>query len=326
MDQGYAKDTPASIISRGSTPFLRVITGYLDNIAARTEEARLPTPALLVVGTVVNLQEVLDWQKHLPLFGRRILSTRPTGRSNQELWEELTLLGAEVIHLPTIAIQPVPSVEVQAILLEIAKSSWVVFTSATAVEILFEALLESGRDWRHLDNARIAVIGGATGEALKERGRLPDLIAGDGNSGGMLETLLEHVKEEESIALCRARQRLPILAQGLQAAGVNFKEFTLYDLVQPLYEPGLVRKVFADPFDLAVFTSPLAARNLHTILERSGARLPEGTPTACLGPETAKELTKLGWQPWLVPAQPRLAELMDKALAEWGLKKDVSRD
>lgn len=326
MDQGYPAATPASVISRGSTTFQRVITGCLADIAARVEEARLPTPALLIVGEVVNLHQSLTWHGNLPLYGRRILSTRPVAKVKQDYLEELTLLGAEIVRLPTIEIKPLPTKELQGALLEIATYSWVVFTSATAVEVFCDTLLQTGYDWRSLAKVKIAVIGGATAEALKGNGRLPDLIASEGNSHGMLRTLLEHVSKDEQIALCRARQGLPVLARGLQAAGMNFKEFGLYDLEQPWYEPGLLRKIFADPFDLAIFTSPATARNLHSMLKASGAVLPKRTLMACLGPDTAKELVKLGWQPWLVPAEPRWELLIDDVLRKWGVKKDVSGD
>lgn len=54
---GRAPDTPAAVISRGTLPDERVVTAPLAEIAERA--ADLPSPALIVVGEVVRLREVV---------------------------------------------------------------------------------------------------------------------------------------------------------------------------------------------------------------------------------------------------------------------------
>ena len=51
--------TPVAVISQGSTAAQKTITGNLTNIALRA--ADLPTPAIIVVGEVVNLNQEIDW-------------------------------------------------------------------------------------------------------------------------------------------------------------------------------------------------------------------------------------------------------------------------
>ncbi|ADV46859.1 uroporphyrinogen-III C-methyltransferase [Nitratifractor salsuginis] len=53
--------TPAAVISRGTTPEQQCVVGTLENIYARVKEAGIPTPALIVVGKVVELRETLRW-------------------------------------------------------------------------------------------------------------------------------------------------------------------------------------------------------------------------------------------------------------------------
>ena len=56
---GKASDTPAAVISRGSTDEQQTALGTLADIAALAEG--LPTPAIIVVGQVAGLHQTLDW-------------------------------------------------------------------------------------------------------------------------------------------------------------------------------------------------------------------------------------------------------------------------
>ncbi|WP_456431440.1 uroporphyrinogen-III C-methyltransferase [Nitratifractor sp.] len=58
---GREADTPVAVISRGTTPEQRTVVGTLGTIVDRVREAALPTPALIVVGRVVELRGVLRW-------------------------------------------------------------------------------------------------------------------------------------------------------------------------------------------------------------------------------------------------------------------------
>jgi uroporphyrin-III C-methyltransferase len=51
---GRAPETPAAVISRATLPDERVVTGALATIAQAVIEAALPTPALVVIGDVVD--------------------------------------------------------------------------------------------------------------------------------------------------------------------------------------------------------------------------------------------------------------------------------
>ena len=61
MRIGRDPDTPVAVISRGTTPDQRTVTGTLEDIYDKVEAAKLPTPALIVVGKVVALRPHLEW-------------------------------------------------------------------------------------------------------------------------------------------------------------------------------------------------------------------------------------------------------------------------
>ncbi len=56
---GKSADTPAAVISRGSTAEQEVVYGTLETIADRARG--LATPAIIVVGASVDLHKILDW-------------------------------------------------------------------------------------------------------------------------------------------------------------------------------------------------------------------------------------------------------------------------
>ena len=59
MEIGKEKDYPVAVISRGTTKDQKVVVGTLENIVEKAKD--IPTPALIVVGHVVELREQLKW-------------------------------------------------------------------------------------------------------------------------------------------------------------------------------------------------------------------------------------------------------------------------
>ena len=59
MSMGKPHDYPVAVISKGTTPEQKVLVGTLEDIVEKAKG--LPTPALIVVGKVVNLREKLQW-------------------------------------------------------------------------------------------------------------------------------------------------------------------------------------------------------------------------------------------------------------------------
>ncbi|SFV56170.1 Uroporphyrinogen-III methyltransferase [hydrothermal vent metagenome] len=62
IEIGKPKDYPVAVISRGTTKYEKTVVGTLDTIWELAKD--LPTPALIIVGKVVNLREQLKWFKN----------------------------------------------------------------------------------------------------------------------------------------------------------------------------------------------------------------------------------------------------------------------
>lgn len=61
MDLGKRKDYPCAVISKGTTSKQKVVVGTLETIVELSQN--MPTPAIIVVGEVVNLRDKIKWFK-----------------------------------------------------------------------------------------------------------------------------------------------------------------------------------------------------------------------------------------------------------------------
>src|SRR5262245_19276660 len=105
VGHGRPPEEAAALIYDGTLPTQDTVVGSLDEIARATKESPDRRPAILVVGRVAKLREHLRWFDARPLFGKRILVTRPRD-SAAELVERLEAMGAEAIEVPMIRIAP----------------------------------------------------------------------------------------------------------------------------------------------------------------------------------------------------------------------------
>ncbi|MGB1251887.1 MAG: uroporphyrinogen-III C-methyltransferase [Candidatus Promineifilaceae bacterium] len=63
LDEGRSAETPATIISHGTTDQQQSITGTLGNLPALALEHKLPTPAVTVIGDVARFHDAFAWFK-----------------------------------------------------------------------------------------------------------------------------------------------------------------------------------------------------------------------------------------------------------------------
>src|SRR5262245_4195563 len=104
VEHGMPPETPAAAIERATTPRQRVVTGTLAELPALAVAQGLAAPALIVVGSVTTLRDTLNWFERRPLFGQRVLVTRPAHQA-AELIKRLEDLGATVASLPAVEVR-----------------------------------------------------------------------------------------------------------------------------------------------------------------------------------------------------------------------------
>ena len=75
---GWPPDSQAAIIYRGTLPGQETIPGTVKELLdVMREHPRRKDAAILVTGRVTGLREHLRWFDSRPLFGKRVLVTRP---------------------------------------------------------------------------------------------------------------------------------------------------------------------------------------------------------------------------------------------------------
>ena len=102
---GRDPEEPAAAIERGTWPGQRTVAATLGTIAEAVEREAVKAPALIVVGEVADRREQLAWLERRPLHGRRVVVTRARAQASG-LAATLRGLGAEVVELPAIRIEP----------------------------------------------------------------------------------------------------------------------------------------------------------------------------------------------------------------------------
>jgi len=279
---GRAASEPAAVIARGTFPDQRVVSGTLADIAERTRG--LPTPALTVVGPVVELRETLAWLEARPLHGRTVAVTRARAQASA-LAGELRALGAARSGSAAIRARSLP-----AALPDLARHDLVCVTSPTGASELFARLAEAGRDARALAGCRVAAIGPGTARALAAGGIRADVVPERSVAEGLVEALAD-VRVERALVV-RGREGRDVLPDALRARGAQVEVLVLYETVpEPL---DAAARTAAARADYVTFTS---ASTVHFFVAAAGEEALRGPRLASIGPATSAALREHGAEP-----------------------------
>ena len=319
---GMNGETPAAAVQWASLGRQRSVTGTVENLAAKVQEAGLAAPAIVFVGEVVNHQKAVDWFEHLSLFGRRVAITR-TRRGNSELRSKLEHLGAEVLELPLIRV--VPDVERRTmvdIFAELGTYDWIVFTSAHGVKIFFERFFKGFDDVRSLGLLRFACVGEATAkEIAKHRIKVecqPKVATADALAEALIETgSLDSAK----VIVVTGNLNRDTLVKRLQDEGQAIVDrLPLYRTEKvPLANHPAVDRFREVGADAVLFASSsaveaFAAQAGDLALSQNARRPLAGS----MGPQTSASMKKYGLSVEFEAARPGIDELIDALVERLG--------
>ena len=297
LRHGRASDTPAAIISWGTTAGQRVVSASLETLAARAQAESISPPAIAVIGRVVALREKIRWFEGLPLFGSRILVTRSSDDA-KSLSVPLRALGAEVIEFPSIEISPVEDFsKLDEALRGVSRYRWIVFTSPKGVAIFFSRLFSLGLDARALAKSNVACIGTGTAAELSAYGICADLVPELFTSEGLVQTFKERKDEllGEYVLFPVSEIARDIVPNALTSMGARCRIIPIYTVSKPVYSREEIEQAF-EPFpDLVSITSSSTVQNLVALLEEHGlGAYCSRIRGASIGPVSTRTAEELG--------------------------------
>jgi uroporphyrinogen III methyltransferase/synthase len=260
---GWSEDTPIAAVEHGTWYDQRVIKGTLANFLDIAQKAVLRTPAIFIVGKVVELQDKLDWFSKRPNV--LVLGNHP---------QRYRHLG-NIVHRQIIDCVAIDDyARADAVFKDIEQFNWIVFTSVNGAKHLFRRLSKMGKDARALAGAKIGAIGKTTAARLNEYGIIADLIPRTESSGGLLEEFAKLDMGGQKVLLPQAEISSKELPEGLAAAGAQVTAVPVYKTVE--IEP---EDVDFDYIDIVLFTSGSTVR---AFVNKFG-KLPPNTKALALG-------------------------------------------
>ena len=294
---GKPTDTPAALIRWGTTPAQQTVTGTLDNIAERVQKAGLKSPAITVVGEVVQLRQTLKWFEKRPLLGKRIVVTRARKQAS-DLVRQLADQGAECLEFPTIKVVPADDQRpIDKAIENLSDYDWIVFTSVNGVYFFFQRLFTLDRDVRALHHLHTAAIGPATAEKLRSYGLKSDIVPETYLAEAVVEAFEKVAVSGKKILLPRAAQARPVLPVQLRNMGAEVNELTVYhtETVAENTEQ-LIEQLEEKTIDLITFTSSSTVNNFKALLPPDDfQRLLDEVVIASIGPITTETAIKTGF-------------------------------
>ena len=309
---GYGRpaDTPVALVQWGTEPYQRTLVGELADIADKAVAAGIGAPAVTIVGDVVGLRDVLRWFDNRPLFGKRVLVTR-TRTQASALSDVLTQKGALALELPTIEIQAIDDyTEIDRALRNIREYDHLIFSSANAVDVVFDRLNIIGLDARALHDVQIAAIGPATRRRLGARGIVADFMPSSFVAEAVVSELREFGMSGRRVLLPQAEIARDVLRRGLADMGANVDSIAVYRTGTPRNTAARLQDILSEGIDVATFTSSSTVSNLVEVLGGNTDGLKDAT-IACIGPITAERAAELGIEADIVASEHTIAGLIE---------------
>jgi len=329
IEAGRDAEEPAAAIERGTMDGQRTVVATLGTLAEAVEREDVGAPALIVVGPVVQRREALAWLERRPLHGRRVVVTRARAQASG-LAATLRGLGAEVVELPAIRIEPrIENDEVRSAVQKIGDYALICVTSPNGAHLLFEALGAAGFDARALGGpsrqqpgeagagtggpagTTIAAIGPGTARALASHGIAADVVPERFVAEALVEAIAGIEVSGRPVLIARAAEARDVLPDALRDRGAEVDVVTLYETVRE--EPSADAIEDAQNADYVTFTSSSTVRNLTEAL---GERFPRGARVVSIGPVTSEAARAAGLEVDVEANRHDIEGLIDALLAD----------
>jgi uroporphyrinogen III methyltransferase/synthase len=317
-----------AVISDGTTHYQRTVHGNLENIAAKVDEAKLSSPAVIVIGETAAYRYVyrpdnckkagitatdMLWDKlETGLEGLGILPV-PVCKMQVCETDEMTaldmlLIGAEKKQVNSYldadehqstkygdfsecknTLTQFGDLDRQGKIGALNDYNWLVFTSQNAIKLFFERLRVLKTDMRRISHMKFAVLGSGTAARLSEYGYYADFVPTKYNVADFATEFSEYIKNQADTP----RILIPRALQGSADLTRIFDENGLVYTDLPIYDVrGVATKQMDNisELDYLVFVSASGVTAFFKELDKRNLELPESIKFACIGNVTANRL------------------------------------
>lgn len=321
MRAGMDQDTAAALLMQGATSGQKKIIATVSTLKEKADEQGIKTPAIIIIGKVCSYSSSFSWYERLPLFGKKIIVTRPRER-NSSVSARLRELGAEVLLLPAIKTEAIKeNEEFYQTLTRLSEYQYIAFTSPAGVNIFFDTLMEKKMDIRSIGNAKIAVIGPGTKKEVEKRGLIADYMP-ESYAGKQLGSLLGSIAgDSERILIPRAEQGgRDLISEIGKRSKAAIHDLTIYKTKYEMPETVIDQRkeIESGKISMAVFTS---ASTVKGFAEATAGIKYDKLTAVCIGKQTraAAEARFMS----IVMAKEATIDSLINAVLDTAQKKDV---
>jgi len=221
-----------------------------------------------------------------------VVVTRPEG-SDGPLSRELRSLGLRVLSWPAVRVAAADPAALTAALAQAESFDWIVFASRHAVAAVLERRAEKPA------GVRIAAVGKATAQVLRQRGWPVDLVPDEGDAAALVAAFAARWSPADAgtkILYPASSRALPTLAAGLAQLGAVVTQVEAYRTEPAGLDLAECRTWIARAAIGAVtFASPSAVSELARALGKEDfGRLLSSAAAVAIGRTTALELSARG--------------------------------
>jgi uroporphyrinogen III methyltransferase/synthase len=322
------REAVVTLVADVGEPSQRVVVTTAADGPAKAKELKVPW-LVLAIGAPAD---ELRWFEARPLFGKRVLVTRPREQAGAAA-SLLRELGAEPVVVPTIELRPPRNRAPLARAIRALRGgqyAWAAFTSANGVDATWDALVAGGGDARAFAGVRIAAIGPATAAALEEHGVRADVVAREFVGEALAKAMLTKMKRgarraggeggRARVLLARAAKARDVLPEALRQAGWQVDVVAAYESRPPKKSSvsHLARDLAAGRIDAVTFTSSSTVDNLCTVLGKGAPGLLARTRVASIGPVTTQTARKRGLRVDVMASEYTVPGLIRALAASYG--------
>lgn len=281
IKNGKSPKTPVAIIENGATRKQRVSVGTLENILEIAEKNKVKSPAITIIGEVVNLRETFSWFEPKE-SSKKILITRDKKQA-KEMSKLVLNKGGIATELPFIEIE-----ELRINIDNLKKYSAILFNSPNGVKSFFKNI----KDMRIFANVKIGAVGVKTREALENLKIIPDFMPEEYMVDRLAEEAVKFTKENDNILIitsdispCNTEKYSSLYKR-------NYEKWITYNTKKlKIAKDEVIEKII--DVDIVTFLSSSTVEAFYESIN-GDLKVLENKKIASIGPMTSETLRKYG--------------------------------